>query len=194
VRRTFGASEESVGKARRFVSRLVSDLPGELRDEVSLMVSELTTNALVHASSGFDVDVDRSDAALTISVTDRGDGTPAIQSPSSSEPHGRGLRIVEALSDDWGIGSSTEAGKTVWFRMSLPGAPTGRQEGDGIAGAKEGDADPGFNRVSKPASRLTDPDTERVDQPNVRHRAPRRRPHTDLRTPAGHRSLVRITA
>lgn len=132
MRRTFEAFEESVGSARRFVSLAIADLPGDIQDSVNLMVSELATNALVHASSGFTVAIDRSDAAVTVSVTDRGDGTPAMQSPSSSEPHGRGLRIVEALSDDWGITSSTDTGKTVWFRIALQSVPSGIQQADAV--------------------------------------------------------------
>ncbi len=56
---------------------------------------------------------------MVVSVTDQEDGTPALQSPDPNEPHGRGLRIVEALSDEWGISSNAIAGKSVWFRMSL---------------------------------------------------------------------------
>jgi anti-sigma regulatory factor (Ser/Thr protein kinase) len=190
VRRTFEATEESVGKARRFVSRLVSDLPDDLRDAVSLMVSELATNALVHASSGFDVDVERSDAAVTISVTDRGEGAPAVQSPSSSEPHGRGLRIVEALSDEWGATSSTETGKTVWFQMTLHGdatdgpldQTTGMTKGPNSEGGAT-DRDVAAGTPSRP-----DPAIGRTDSPNAWHRnfqGPARN------SSAGHRSTDR---
>jgi len=122
-RRRFKASEASVGAARRFVTGAISDAPTEVRDSVSVMVSELSTNALLHASGGFEVAVDRSDLTLSVSVTDRGDGTPVLQAPTFSEPHGRGLRIVAALSDEWGI-SATSDGKAVWFRISLQDSPT----------------------------------------------------------------------
>jgi anti-sigma regulatory factor (Ser/Thr protein kinase) len=123
VRRRFEASEGSVSAARRFVAAVVSDAPTEVRDSVSVMVSELSTNALLHASGGFEVAVDRSELTVSVSVIDQGDGTPVLQSPRFSEPHGRGLRIVAALSDEWGV-SATSDGKAVWFRMKLhdPGA------------------------------------------------------------------------
>lgn len=117
-KRSFGAYEKAVGEARRFVSGLTADLPDELRDAVALMVSELATNALVHASSGFEVAIDRSPELVRVSVSDRGDGTPEVHSPGFTEPHGRGLQIVEALSDQWGI-VPYFAGKTVWFQIAL---------------------------------------------------------------------------
>jgi anti-sigma regulatory factor (Ser/Thr protein kinase) len=123
VRRRFEASEGSVGAARRFVAGVMSDAPTEVQDSVSVMVSELSTNALLHASGGFEVAVDRSDLSVAVSVIDRGDGTPVLQSPRFSEPHGRGLRIVAALSDEWGI-SATSDGKAVWFRLNLQGSGT----------------------------------------------------------------------
>jgi anti-sigma regulatory factor (Ser/Thr protein kinase) len=118
--RRFDVSKESVGAARRFVIGTITDAPSDVRDSVSLMVSELATNALVHAASGFDVTVDRGEHFVVVAVNDRGTGgNPVLQMPESDEPHGRGLQIVDALSDDWGIASTMEEGKTVWFRMSL---------------------------------------------------------------------------
>jgi anti-sigma regulatory factor (Ser/Thr protein kinase) len=117
-KRSFSAYEKSVAEARHFVSGFTADLPPDLQDSVALMVSELVTNALVHGSSGFDVAVDRSADQVRVSVSDRGDGTPEVRSPDSTEPHGRGLQIVEALSDEWGIIPNFAAGKTVWFQVS----------------------------------------------------------------------------
>jgi len=119
VRRSFEASEKSVGAARRFVADRIPDAAAEVRDSVSVMVSELSTNALVHAAGGFEVSVERSDRDVVVSVSDQEDGKPILQSPGPSEPHGRGLRIVDALSDEWGVSSNANAGKSVWFRMSL---------------------------------------------------------------------------
>ncbi len=124
VRRAFEPTDESVYAARQFVIAMIVDAKPEVRDSVSLMVSELSTNALVHGDSGFYITVDRADHAVVISVSDRGGGTPVLHSPGPTEPHGRGLRIVDALSDAWGIATTCSDGKTVWFRMSLsPSVP-----------------------------------------------------------------------
>ena len=118
----FDSSDRLVGAARAFVAGVIVDLPAAVRDPVVLMVSELATNALVHADGGFDVSVDRSATAVFVAVSDRGGGTPVIQSPPTSESHGRGLQIVEALSDGWGASSEPSVrpgGTTVWFRKPV---------------------------------------------------------------------------
>src|SRR5665213_1519669 len=119
-RRRFEASEEAVGAARNFVAETIADAPIETRESVSVMVSELATNALLHAASGFEVSVDRSDPSVVVSVSDRGaEGMPRLRAPGSSEPHGRGLRVVDALSAEWGVSTTGDEGKTVWFRIRL---------------------------------------------------------------------------
>jgi anti-sigma regulatory factor (Ser/Thr protein kinase) len=116
---SFPASQQSVGAARRFVSETITDLTPEVQDAVILMVSELATNALVHAASGFQLTIDRTKTRLMVSVADLGAGVPSLQSPPSRQPHGRGLRIVEELSDEWGTSEAPKKGKTVWFRLNL---------------------------------------------------------------------------
>jgi len=119
-RRRFEASEDAVRAARNFVAETIADAPIETRESVSVMVSELATNALLHAASGFEVSVDRSDHSVVVSVSDRGvEGRPLLQAPGSSEPHGRGLRVVDALSAEWGVTTTGDEGKTVWFRINL---------------------------------------------------------------------------
>lgn len=119
-RRTFASSEMSIGAARRFVTGFVADAPVDVRESVALMVSELATNALVHAAGGFDVTVERNDTTLLVSVSDRGeDGMPQMHEPTATEPHGRGLRLVDALCEEWGVAATGEEGKAVWFRISL---------------------------------------------------------------------------
>jgi anti-sigma regulatory factor (Ser/Thr protein kinase) len=194
ARRRFEPTEESVGEGRRFVGETISDLPAELQDAVSLMVSELATNALVHASSGFDISVDRSEAAVVISITDRGAGTPAVQSPASSEPHGRGLRIVEALADSWGITpSSPKAGKTVWFQMSLHRASIDRLQGAAFVDPEDEQAEGSTARTSHPASSLSASELHRSDQPSAYHRSIRRRLGALPRLPARRRVLSQAT-
>jgi len=169
-----------VGAARWFVSGLIADLPEELQDEVALMVSELATNALVHTSGSFAVDVDRSDRAITISITDRGDGMPIMQSPASNDPHGRGLRIVETLSHDWGLTETAEAGKTVWFQVALDDAGATRLLDDTPTTAETEDAEPGG--AAHPSPPLAVPEIDSYGRPTAclrrtslrNHRRPRR--------------------
>jgi anti-sigma regulatory factor (Ser/Thr protein kinase) len=116
--RRFPNRPESVTQARRFARSLVDDDPVEIADAVELMVSELATNAVRHAATHFTVRVDRDGLNLRVAVTDEGPGHPELRSPAPVEPTGRGLQIVRALSDDWGVTALDNGqGKTVWFTL-----------------------------------------------------------------------------
>jgi anti-sigma regulatory factor (Ser/Thr protein kinase) len=121
--RTFSCVPESVGAARRFATAGLSDTSPEVRDSVELMVSELATNCIRHTNAAFELSVVRNRAEIRVEVTDRGGGTPAMRSPGPDEPTGRGLRIVNTLSDSWGLEHRT-GGNTVWF--TIPTVANGR--------------------------------------------------------------------
>ena len=98
----------------------MTDLPTDIQEAAVLMVSELATNAIVHATTGFEVTIDRTKSKLRVEVADLGGGEPELQMPSVSEPHGRGLQIVRELSDKWGItGSAGDRGKIVWYEVRV---------------------------------------------------------------------------
>ncbi|MGO9456976.1 MAG: ATP-binding protein [Acidimicrobiales bacterium] len=120
VRRRYAADPKSVMEARRFVLAQLPDAGAELRDAVSLMVSELATNAVLHARTEFVVCLERTEEWLRVEVIDRGSEMPRRQPlPPPTAEHGRGLRIVSELSDRWGIdGADDEPGKTVWFQIA----------------------------------------------------------------------------
>ena len=110
----------SVSASRHFVTDALSDLSEEIQESVALMVSELATNALVHATTGFTVTVERRGDSLRVEVWDAGGGAPILRSPQPSEPHGRGLRIVDEFSADWGVDRLDDGpGKSVWFTVCL---------------------------------------------------------------------------
>jgi two-component sensor histidine kinase len=115
----------SVGVARR---RLVSDLiAADVYDsavcDVALVISELFSNALRHAAPlpGAKIRVTwRIDAACVhLAVSDGGGPTvPELGEPTQGATGGRGLRIVERLSDRWGM-SAGEDGTTVWAEVPV---------------------------------------------------------------------------
>jgi anti-sigma regulatory factor (Ser/Thr protein kinase) len=99
----------------------MSDVPSETRDAVEVLLSEIATNCVRHTSSGFTVRVAVSAEHIRVDVTDQGAGRPELRSPSPSEPSGRGLRIVDLLSDRWGVTFQGDSlGKTVWFEVACP--------------------------------------------------------------------------
>jgi two-component sensor histidine kinase len=123
-RREFPLAATSASAARRFVvdalMSTATTTEDDLVDDVGVIVSELATNCIRHARTGFVVTVDDSRTSLRVEVTDTGDGVPALRSPTPREPTGRGLQLVQALSDDWGLAPAPRGGKTVWFTVSLP--------------------------------------------------------------------------
>lgn len=121
AKRGFLPEPASVPAARRFVVDKLGRLPAEMVDTVRLLVSELVTNAVMYAGTDFTVELDQSTSSLVVSVTDSGTGTPEVRDlPDPADLHGRGLRIVLGLADDWGvIPGDAGIGKVVWFELNL---------------------------------------------------------------------------
>jgi RNA polymerase sigma-B factor len=137
---TFPAERRSVTAARRFASVVLGESPGEVREAVELMVSELATNCIRHVDSGFEVIVHRSDDIIRVEVNDHGAGIPVMRSPGPEDANGRGLWIVDMLSDAWGVTPSPPSGKTVWFTLSTTrdAGPGSLSATDAIGGASSG--------------------------------------------------------
>ena len=113
--RSFECRPEAVTAARRFVRETLSGESAEVLDAAELMASELTSNCVRHAETSFDVSV-RVGEDIRVEVRDSGGGRPRPLSPGPEEPSGRGLLIVEAMSDSWGVEPGA-AGKKVWFTL-----------------------------------------------------------------------------
>jgi anti-sigma regulatory factor (Ser/Thr protein kinase) len=91
------------------------------------VVAELTANAVTHGrvpGRDFRLALLATDAALRIEVTDtRGDRLPVVGRPTDAAS-GRGLVIVEALADRWGVTSGPVPRKTVWAEFGTASRPT----------------------------------------------------------------------
>lgn len=137
VRRRFAADERSVPAARRFALGALENVGDDVRDVVALMVSELATNALLHAQTAFVVDVTlvADTDEIVVAVHDGAGGRPVVKDPEPTDAHGRGLRIVATLADRWGTGrSDQEPGTVVWFAVRRSGgSATTRRAGGGWA-------------------------------------------------------------
>ena len=120
--RTFPAIPQSVHAARRFATDALVGSPASMLEAVELMVSELATNCIRHERTSFHLTILGSTREIRVEVTDSGSGTPTMRSPGPDEPSGRGLQIVDMLSDSWGVEPEHPSGKTVWFTM--PAAAT----------------------------------------------------------------------
>lgn len=100
---------------------------GGILDEALLLVTELTTNSVVHARTEVDVEITAADTSLTVTVLDFQPGTvvPNIPAPGATtadlDERGRGLLLVDQLASSWGT-LHFGGGKGVWFRLDKPGA------------------------------------------------------------------------
>jgi len=130
--RFFRRDRRSVPAAREFTHRALTDwgfAQTERGDDVLLCVSELATNALVHGvppGRGFLLFLRYEGDALRVEVHDSGPGVPRIV--DDADEGGRGLLLVAALSDKWGV-SERDPGKVVWCQFAHPAgvspAPSG---------------------------------------------------------------------
>jgi anti-sigma regulatory factor (Ser/Thr protein kinase) len=118
--RRFEHTPESVTTARRFADDALQDAPADARDSALLMVSELASNCIRHTDSGFELSVSYSPQEIRVEATDRGGGAPRMRHPGPTDPDGRGLQIIDMLSESWGVDQLSGHGKTVWFTLTLP--------------------------------------------------------------------------
>jgi len=120
-----GPDPRDVASARRFVAERCRDWGcGDVVEDAELVVSELVTNALVHAESRCDLRAGLGEAALRIQVIDEGDGVPDPQVADDTDEHGRGLLLVSALCAAWGVEALPDGGKIVWAELLRPLADT----------------------------------------------------------------------
>lgn len=87
-------------------------------DTVELLVSELVTNAVRHAGTGYELMVCPRDDGMRVEVWDDDDTIPApIENLDPLSTSGRGLALVEALADECGAEPTDRGGKKVWFYL-----------------------------------------------------------------------------
>ncbi|MET9759703.1 ATP-binding protein [Streptomyces sp. NPDC006372] len=91
-------------------------------EDVLLVVSELVTNACLHAEGPDQLWITCDNKVIRIEVADRGTGQPAPRTPHrAGRPGGHGMFIVQRLCLDWGVVRTPGvAGKTVWAELGTP--------------------------------------------------------------------------
>ncbi|MDQ1703102.1 MAG: hypothetical protein QOF57_2354 [Frankiaceae bacterium] len=123
---------QAVSSARRFVRETLPKLGGEsVRDNAELAVSELVTNATLHARTPMTVDVVRTPAGrIRINVRDHSGAIPQPRTYALTATTGRGLRLVEAICTEWGVeGVPGGDGKVVWCEPAPDAGGTGAVAG-----------------------------------------------------------------
>ncbi|WP_405517002.1 ATP-binding protein [Streptomyces canus] len=121
---TFPADPGAVRAARTAVrDRLAAWNLDGLADIAALLVSELVTNALRHATGPIGVRLVRPEAVdgvLLVEVSDPLPDPPRERVAALEDESGRGLQLVAHAARRWGTRPGV-TGKTVWFELSVPG-------------------------------------------------------------------------
>lgn len=107
----------NVALARRFVLDLVPDADADCRDSLSLLTSELATNAVVHARTQLRVVVLLADGEAVVGIHDLDLGRREIV--THDRDGGRGLQIIDTLASAHGRTGYPTGGKVMWFRLPL---------------------------------------------------------------------------
>ncbi|WP_033341873.1 ATP-binding SpoIIE family protein phosphatase [Catenuloplanes japonicus] len=109
------------GRVRHWMTAQLTawDVPEAVIGAAVLCTSELTTNALLHAGTAARVHIDLTPERLLVSVQDSGTrGTVTRAHTDTLSSRGRGLGLIEELSDAWGT-DPTVRGSTVWFEILI---------------------------------------------------------------------------
>ena len=107
------------GMARHFVRAVLetTDVEAAVIETAELLTSEVVTNVVVHVGSAGELLVETFDGSVRVRVSDDDDRQPEMAIATATDAHGRGLRIVDALADAWGVDTDPVHGKTVWFEL-----------------------------------------------------------------------------
>jgi anti-sigma regulatory factor (Ser/Thr protein kinase) len=117
----FVAGADAPLAARRFVSSVLARRPYQGRvkpADAKLVISELATNAVVHAGTPFTISLRPNGSTLRISVRDWSLARPIVRNSGLTDLSGRGLHLVAAMAHKWGVEADPD-GKTVWAELPL---------------------------------------------------------------------------
>jgi DNA-binding NarL/FixJ family response regulator len=119
-------SDTTPRQARRLVAGAVDRWDcGDVLDTITLLTSEVVTNAVHHAGTQVEVGVELLPHALRVTVADGDPTFPVARGRDDvAAPSGRGLAILDSLAARWGV-LPMPAGKAVWFEVPRPDAPAG---------------------------------------------------------------------
>jgi PAS domain S-box-containing protein len=137
LRLSIPSSSQAPGRARRAVERLSGELDPNVLEQLKLLATELVTNSCRHAAAKGDpiaVVLALDDGVVRLSVTDTGPGFTAPEGePDPDGESGRGLFIVDALADRWGVDSTD--GTRVWLELAATPPPPRTAANDAAWGA-----------------------------------------------------------
>ncbi len=112
--RSFRGDAGELGAVRQFVvDTLLRRGHDRHLESASIVVSELATNAIMHARSDFVVSMSSRDGSVRLAVRDASTAIPSVRAPSPTTMSGRGLLLIGVLAQRWGT-EIVGDGKIVW--------------------------------------------------------------------------------
>jgi anti-sigma regulatory factor (Ser/Thr protein kinase) len=122
ARITLPRNPSSVAAARRFIQARAGSwsFPEPASEQLVLIGSELVTNAVLHARTELTLTLELHGDRVRISVKDRSQAPATLRHYRADALTGRGLGVVAALSDSWGISAAAD-GKVVWAELAANG-------------------------------------------------------------------------
>lgn len=109
---------DAPAQARRHLDEACRELAPEVRSDAGLVLSEIVTNAVVHARTMITIAIECDESAVAVAVTDNSTGVPQLRLHGGLGEGGRGLLLVEELASAWGCDATNDGeGKVVWFRI-----------------------------------------------------------------------------
>lgn len=115
--RRFPQSTQTARLARRFVRKTLQGWGHDQVDLALLVVSELATNAVVHARSDVSVGIARRPGGVRLVVGDTSSVPPVHRADDVRALNGRGVRMIAGLADGWGH-EVVDGGKLVWVELN----------------------------------------------------------------------------
>jgi anti-sigma regulatory factor (Ser/Thr protein kinase) len=111
------AEPAAAATVRAWLRRLLSEWLPDAIETAQLLTSELVTNAILHTADPIEITAKRSGAILVVEVIDRNPTNPVVKQYGAQAVTGRGLRLVDALADRWGVRGDDDR-KAVWFEIT----------------------------------------------------------------------------
>ena len=128
------AQTATVAEARRWARAVLTAWDADdLEWELSQLLTEVVTNAVLHAGTALRVvlEQDAASGRLRCEVTDGSPARPRLRRHSADATTGRGLQLLESVATSWGV-QAVSGGKTVWFEVDGEGGGRG-----GLPGAED---------------------------------------------------------
>ena len=118
-RTTLRADPASAAAARRFVADVLwqRGFPNDGIEDAVLLTSEAVTNAVVHARSPVQLVVTADGSMARVEIYDQHPRAPVPKRLEPEAPSGRGLHVIQAVAEAWGVERSPGRGKCLWFEL-----------------------------------------------------------------------------